>query len=129
MIIRGAELADKPWVDKNYNRFFPGNEYPDFFNGEYSSPFTIIDDTNNIVLVGGVKMLAEAVIITDISKPVGTRYDALLQALGSSISIVREMGHKQFYVFVNNDEQYIKHLQKFNFRLIDAKLLVLDLGD
>jgi len=127
MIIREAKEADKPWVDKNHKKFFDGNEYPDFFN--YSCPFTITDDSGNIILVGGVKMLAEAVIITDISKPVGTRYDALLQALGSSISIVKEMGHKQFYVFVNNDEQYIKHLQKFNFRLIDAKLLVLDLGD
>lgn len=129
MIIREARLTDKPWIDKNYEKFFINNEYPDFFSRQYSCPFTITNDSEDIILVGGVRMLAEAVIITDKEKHTSIRYDALLQALGSAISIVREMGHKQFYAFVNNDDQYVKHLQKFNFRLIDAKSLVLDLGD
>ena len=130
MIIREVKLIDRVWIDEMYGKHFSNNEYPDFFDGSFLCPFIIADDkSQDILLAGGIKILAEVAIVTDKDKPVRRRMDALLQALGSSITIAKDMGHRQIYVFVNNDDQYVKHLQKYNFKLIDAKLLVLNLGD
>ena len=128
MIIRKAKPADKEWVSEMHNKFFNSNEPIDLFDGSFSCPF-VIEEDGEIVLAGGVKTLAEVAIVTDRNKNIRTRVTALLQALGSSITIAREMNQQCIYAFVNDDDQYVKHLQKYNFKLIDAKLLVLNLGD
>ena len=127
-MIREAQLIDKPWIDENYKKFFSNNEYPDFFNDGFLSPF-VVTDSSDIIVAGGIRPLIEVVVVTNKDKYVRTRLNALLQALGSSIAIARDMGHKQLHVFVHNDDEYVKILQKFNFQLIDAKLLVLNLGE
>ena len=129
MIIREANPSDKNWIDEKYNKFFSNNEYPEMFADNFASPFVIIGDNGETLLAGGVQRLAEIVVISDKDKSVRERYDALTQALGCSILIAKELRHQKIYVFVNNDDQYVKHLQKFDFRLMDAKLLVLDLGE
>ena len=129
MNIRGMLKSDRPIVEEFYNKYFSQNEYPDFLNQSiFSCPFVVYEE-ENVILAGGIKVIAEAVVVTDQSKSVRMREGALFQALGSVIHIARDMGHKQIHAFVNNDEQYVKHLQKFGFRLIDAKLLVLDIGE
>ena|SRR5258706_11547289 len=131
MVIRKPEYLDKREIDKIYNEFFSNNEYPDFFNKEiFPCPFVVTDDNNEkVILAGGVKQVAEVVVVSDQNLSKRTRFDALLQALGSSIFITQGMQHHQIHVFVNNDEKYVKTLQKFGFKLIDAKLLVLDFGE
>lgn len=126
MNIREMLWPDKLEADEIYSKYFSHNEYPDFLDkNEFRCPFVVYDE-DRIVLAGGVKTIAEAVVITDQSLSPRMRQEALFQALGSTIHIAMAMGHEEVYAFVNNDENYVKHLQKFGFRLIDAKLLVLD---
>lgn len=129
MNIRLLEQADIPEVDRIYNAYFSDNEYPAFFNGKYSCRYAVTDDSNKLILAGGVKTIAETVVVTDRSRPVKTRLDALLQALGSSIFITQAMKYNQIHAFVNNDEKYIKVLQTYGFKLVDAKVLILDCGE
>lgn len=135
MIIRQPVWLDKPQIDRIYNEFYSDNEYPDFFTAKEHNKFqcsfvvTEEDSPNKIILAGGVKTIAEAVLVTDKNLSARTRFEALLQAFGSTVFISQEMKYRQMHVFVNNDEKYVKALQKFGFRLVDAKLLILDFGD
>lgn len=129
MKIREYRESDKADVNRLYHEYYMLNEYPSYLNGKYKSPFAITNDEDRIILAGGVKNLVEVCLTTDKSLPVKTRLDALLQALGSSIFIASEMGHKEMYAFITHDETYVKTLQRYGFKLIDAKLLVLNFGD
>jgi hypothetical protein len=130
VIIREPKYFDKPDINKIYLEYFGNNEYPDFFNRDiFPCPFVVTDDNDKLILAGGVKLIAEAVVVSDQSQSKRVRFDALLQALGSTIFIAQGMQHQQIHVFVNNDEKYVRTLQRFGFKLIDAKLLVLDFGE
>lgn len=127
--IRDMLWSDRPQVMEIYYKYFNHTEYPNFLDSnEFKCPF-IVESDNKIALAGGVKLIAEAVVVTDQNQSVKVRQEALLQAMGSIVHIATDIGHRQVYAFVANDEQYIKHLQKYGFRLMDAKLLVLDLGE
>lgn len=130
MIVRFMRGFDKVQVDSIYKRYFSNNEYPNFLDkGKFPCSFVVSHHEGEIIVAGGVKNIAEAVIVSDQSIPSSTRLDALLQSLGSIINIARDMNHKQVHVFVNDDENYVKVLQKFGFKLLDAKVLVLDIGE
>lgn len=131
MIIRTPDYFDKTEIDRIYKEFFANNEYPEFFNANvFPCSFVVTDDEcKNIIVAGGVKLVAEAVVVTDKNFPKKTRFDALFQALGSISIIAKEIHHNQIHVFVNNDENYVKILQRFGFKLLDAKLLILDLEE
>lgn len=128
MNIRTATWSDQPKIDELHKKYFNHLQYPQFLNKDkFKCPFVVHED-DKIILAGGVQTLAEAVVVTDQSLPVRVRQEALLQAMGSTVHIALALGFKEVYAFVANDEHYVKHLQKFGFKLMDAKLLVLDLG-
>lgn len=130
MIIRESRLLDKPKIDKIYNEFYSNNEYPDFNSKDFQCSFVVTDDINDkIIVAGGIKTIAEAVFLTDKNLSPRVRLEALLQGLGSSIFIAQGMKYRQIHAFVNNDERYVNILKKFGFKLIDAKLLILDFGE
>lgn len=133
MKIREPLLSDKKEVDRIYNEFYSGNEYPEFFSSKehskFQCSFVVTEDDNKVILAGGIKTIAEAVVVTDKNWSVRVRQEALLQAMGSAIFIAQGMKYGQIHVFVNNDEKYVNHLQRFGFKLIDAKLLILNLGE
>lgn len=131
MKIRETRRSDKEIIDKIYTDFYSKNEYPEFFNedGKFQCPFVVTDDNDRIIVAGGVKTIVEAVFVTDKNIPPLVRLDALFQGLGSVIFIAKGMKYQQIHAFVNNDESYTKILQKYGFKLIDAKLLVLDIGE
>ena len=133
MKIREIRLFDKESIDKIYNQFYSHNEYPNFYDiGSYNRfqcAFVVTTDGGKIILAGGVKTIAEAVVVTDKNQPVRIRQEALLQALGSTIFIAQGAKYRQIHAFVNDDERYVNHLQKFGFKLMNDKLLVLSFGD
>lgn len=133
MNVRPLRLVDKKEVDKIYDDYYSDNEYPDFFKTEgpdrFHCTFAVEDDSGKIIVAGGIKTIAEAVVVTDKSLPPTIRLDALLQALGSSIFIAQGMKYQQIHAFVNHDDKYVNTLQKFGFKLIDAKLLILNFGE
>jgi len=131
MIIREPHFSDKLEIDRIYKEFFDSNEYPNFLDKKvFPCSFVVTNEEDTkVLLAGGVKLIAEAVVVSDQSLSKRERFDALLQALGSAIFIAQGMKHKQIHVFVNNDEKYVRILQRFGFKLLDAKLLILDFGE
>lgn len=129
MKIRKLQPKDKPEIDKIYKEFYSDNEYPYFFYDCAGNTFVVTEDSGKIIVAGGLKNIAEAIFVTDKNLPPSVRLDALIQGLGSTISIARDMRHGQIHAFVNNDDKYVNTLKKFGFKLIDAKLLVLDFGE
>lgn len=131
MKIRKLTWSDKPKIDRIYNQFYSNNEYPNFLEDDkFQSSFVVTDDdSEKIIVAGGVKTITEAVFITDKNLSPRIRLEALLQGLGSTIFLTQGMKYGQVHAFVNNDEGYVKVLQEFGFKLIDAKLLVLDFGE
>jgi len=126
MKLRNFRPSDNLDVNRIYSEFYWGNEYP-YFN-KLQCPFVVTDDNDKIIVAGGVKPIAEAIFVTDKNRPVKTRLDALLNGLGAVI-LTAGTRHNQIHAFVNKDESYVKVLQHYGFKLIDAKLLVLDIGE
>lgn len=133
MRIRDIRWADKPEIDRIYRDFYSNNEYPSFIsekeNERFPCSFIVEDDDERIIVAGGVKTIAEAVFLTDKNFSPRVRLEALLQGLGSSIFIAQGMKYNQIHAFVNNDEKYVSVLKKFGFKEINAKLLVLEIGE
>ena len=126
-MIRELKGSDTQEANNIYRRFYSGNEYPNF--QKLNQPFVVTNNDNEIVVVGGLKLIAEAVFVTDRRHPVRVRLNALIQALGSTIFIARELGHDQIHAFVNNDETYVKAMKRYGFAELNAKLLVLNCGE
>lgn len=122
MIIREPKTLDKPEIDRIYNTYFKENEYP-------PSTFVVADDNDKLVLAGGVKTIAEFAVISDQSRSVRIRQEALLHALGSAVLLANGMKYLQLHAFVDGDSSFVNHLQRYGFKLINAKVLVLDLGE
>lgn len=132
MNIREMGFSDRDEIDDLYERFFSHIEYPDFLDkNDFRCPFVVTEETDSskVLLAGGIKVILEAVVVTDKNESIRKRQEALLQAMGSVVRIAGDMGYEQVHVFVANDDQYVKHLQKFGFKLMDAKLLVLNIGE
>lgn len=133
MIIRPVSWLDKPEIDRIYNEWYSGNEYPPFWEqqdpNKFQCSFVVTQDKDKIIVAGGVKLIAEVIFLTDKDQPVRVRFDALLQALGSSIIIAQGMKYGQLHAFVNKDEQYVKHMKKFGFKNLDAEVLMIDFGE
>ena len=127
MIIRELKPEDEFEVLRIYNEYFDHLEYPDFYDKSIvPCPFVVTDDDGKLILAGGVKLIAEAVVVSDQDRSKKDRFEALLQALGSTIFIAQGMKHQKIFVFVQGNEKYVQTLQKFDFKPLDAKLLVLD---
>ena len=86
---------------------------PKFPHG-YIGGFVITDDDDKIVMGGGVKLIAESVIVTDKTCNPHLLGDALLHALGYSIHVCRYAKVDELHAFVKN-EAFAKHLLKHGF--------------
>lgn len=122
MKIRQPELPDRPEIDRIHHAYFKANEYPKCL-------FVVADDDDKLVVAGGVKTIAEFAVVSDQARSVKVRQEALLHALGAAILIANDMKFKQLHAFVDANSSFVNHLKRYGFKLIDAKVLVLDLGD
>ena len=133
MIIRPIGWSDKADIDRIYDRFYRNNEYPPFWEqsdaGKFQCSFAVTQRNGQLVVAGGVKLIPEVIFLTDKDLSPRVRLEALLQALGSSTMIAQGMKYRQLHAFVNNDEQYVKHMKKFGFKKLEADLLMLDFGE
>lgn len=133
MIIRPVGWSDKIDIDRIYQRWYSDNEYPPFWESndasKFQCSFVVTQKNGQLIIAGGVKLIAEVIFLTDKDLPVRTKFEGLLQALGSSIVIAQGMKYGQLHAFVNNDEQYVKHMKKFGFKNLEAEVLMLDFGE
>lgn len=126
MKIRAMEYDDIGHLKELHEHFFQDQfSFPDFVNG-FLTAFTITDDNDNIIIGGGVRSMAEAVIITDIDAPRVKVGRALVEALNCSKYICKKFEQPHLHAFVQN-YHYERHLRMRGFSSIKGSALVLDI--
>jgi len=111
MLVRSLTSADiaelKKIHEKHYSQEF---SLPNFMRGFYGA-FAIDNDKGQIVTAGGVRAIAETILITDKDFSIKERNEALLNALNVSEFLCKKFGHDQMHVFIQ-DEKYKNLLLK-----------------
>lgn len=127
MIIRAFNPGDLQWVKSAHAKHY-GNafEYTNFLRNFHYAFSLIEEETDSIVLVGGIRPIAEIVAITDKDKGVRLRREALLKLLTAVSFAGKDLGYDQLHAFVQ-DPDFVDHLTKNNFRSIVGTGLVHDI--
>lgn len=126
MNIRQINPSDVNKIRKIYNEYFNEEfEFPDFLSG-YLSSFVVTSDEDKIIIAGGVRTIAESVIITDKSCPITPRREALQEILTVSAFTASFHEYKQLHAFIQ-DENWLRHLKRVGFKETVGKSIVLNL--
>lgn len=111
---QGLTPEDIPAIRELYDKYFAQDfNFPDFLKG-YFCAFKITDDSDKLVMAGGVRPIAETVLITDKEANVHTVGEALLEALNISRYVCEKYNIDYLHAFVK-DQNYAKHLVKHGF--------------
>lgn len=117
--MRSLQEKDLVQLRKIHEEHFAGEFiFPDFMQNNLSA--FVIEEDNEIILGGMVKLITESILITDMSKPPRFRREALLRALDYSVFTSR---CNQLHAFVQN-EDFSKQLLKYGFEPVRGKALV-----
>ena len=99
-------------------------EFPDF--GKFTSLFVVENKDKQIITAGGIKPIAECILITDKDYNVNDRVRALHKALDISGFLSRYNNYEQLHCFVQ-DELWCRQLEGHGFQPTKGKALVLNL--
>lgn len=107
---------------KHYNDEF---EFPNLFENFLSS-FVVTDKNDKIISGGGVRTIAESIIITDKDYPIESRRKALHEMLAASVFTAASREYKQLHAFIQ-DEKWLRHLKRNGFKETVGKSIVFNL--
>lgn len=100
-------------VKQLHEKYYSQFEFPDFF-GRFITAFKILDEDGEIIIAGGVRPIAEAIIITDLDKSRIKIGRALVEAQRFSMYACGRMNIDELHAFVDNPE-YASHLVRHGF--------------
>jgi hypothetical protein len=123
MIIRPMTHSDALHLEELSEVYYPEFNAPEF-EDNYFGKFTIVKSDGTIILGGGLRYLAEVVLVTDKSQNKHLVGDALIKALGHSINEAKKRNIDFLHAFVK-DEKYQKHLISHGFEPRDGQALSL----
>lgn len=123
-MIRALTRFDLPELKRIHELYF-ANEFtlPDFMH--YVCAF-VVEDEQGIITAGGIRNIAECVVVTDMSRDPRVRIKALHQMLDASTFVCKRSDFDQIYVWSQNP-RYTKRLMRNGFRLPQGQSLILDL--
>src|SRR5690348_10713568 len=75
--------------------YYPEFSYPDF--RKFVATFAVCDENDHIVSAGGIRPIAESIIITDKFRPRSERVRALHEILGISIAVCKQQNIDQLH--------------------------------
>lgn len=96
-------------------------DFPEFT--KFNCGYIIEDDDEKIITAGGIRMIAESVLVTDKDKSKFTRFRALQLALEMNKYFCKEAGFDQMHAFVQ-DPIWEEHLIRHGFTFTKGKALV-----
>jgi len=97
---------------------------PDF-KSNYHCIYSITDDNDKPIVIGGVKPIAEVIILTDKGRHIKDKVPALHKMLEAALFTARVHHHEQIHCAIQ-DQAYERHLKKIGFRSVKGNFLVLD---
>jgi len=86
----------------------------------------VVEDDKGIITAGGIRDIAECVLVTNLSRDPRIRRAALYQMLDANSFVCRKSMYDQMYVW-SQQPKYTKRLMKNGFRLPQGQSLILDL--
>lgn len=106
-----------------HEKHFKGEfDFPNFCS-KYLALWSINDENDKVICAGGIRSIAESVIITDLSLPRRTRVKALQMMHEITTHNVSRLDYEEFHVFIQ-DENYERQLIKSGFVPTRGKCLV-----
>jgi PAS domain-containing protein len=126
MKIRALVPSDIDEIRRIHEQFYKEEfDFPDFLNN-FLCAFVVTDEDGKIISAGGVRAIAESVIVTDKNFSVRDRRQALYQVLDVSEFITKHADFKELHAFVQ-DTTWISFLMTVGFCPTKGKALVLEL--
>lgn len=123
-IIRPITDEDISRLKVIHSRYFSKEfDFPDFFTNFLSS-FVVTDNNDDIIVGGGVRVITEAVIVTNKDFSPKKRREALLEIMRASMFTSSLRGFNELHAFVQ-DEKWLSHLTKIGFRKSKGQALVI----
>lgn len=123
MIIRPMTHCDSLELEELSSKYFPEFNSPEF-EDNYFFKFVVTDNKDEILIGGGLRALAEVVLVTDKSRSPFLLHEALLKSLATVINAARNKDIDFLHAFVK-DEKYGKHLINHGFSPVDGQALSL----
>lgn len=125
MNIRALEASDIEQIREIHAKHFSHEfNFPDFLHN-FLCAFVVDDDQGKIISAGGVRAIAEVVIVTDKDYPIRPRRSALYQILDVSEFISKKADFGELHAFVQGDN-WQRHLRRIGFLPTKGKALVLE---
>jgi hypothetical protein len=126
MRIRALKPTDLYLLRKIHEEFYAHEfEFPDFSLG-FLCCFVVEDDDGNVVSAGGLRPIAESIIITDKRQSIKKRREALYDILSASAFVAEKDKFNQIHAFVQ-EEGWTNHLLKVGFEPTKGRALVLNI--
>jgi len=125
MITRSLQSRDIEVIRRIHERYFR-EEFEFSYFSDLMASFVVVDDEDNIIIAGGVKPIAESILITNKDYNLTKIGRALMDAMEISSYIGRKFSFDQLHAFIQN-ESFGNHLIQHGFRNTRGKSLVLDL--
>jgi len=117
MIIRVMKPDDFEQLKNIHEQFYSDDfSFKEFIGRKWLDKFVIANDSNEIVVAGGIRLITECIAITDKSKSTRERREALLLLLEASKFTSGRNGYEGIHSFVDeSDPNWIEILKKYGF--------------
>jgi hypothetical protein len=119
VIIRNYQDSDFEQLKIIHERYYKEEFSLNEFMGNFLGLFSAVED-NKIICVGGVRTIAESVMVTDKSFSVRQRRDVLLKMLQTQSFITGRSGYNQLHAFIQ-DSHWEQQLKDFGFKECKGK--------
>lgn len=114
MNIRALFPRDLDAVRKIHKKFYDKEFDFDEFSSRFLGSFVVIDDAEKVILAGGVRTLAEIVMVTDKEQSPRIRRNALIMAYDASKYIAKNTNHNSVHAFIQ-DKHWYDQLERYGF--------------
>ena len=122
-MIRALTIEDIEKLKEIHQKYYSDFEFPDF--SKFLCSFAVTDESNRIITGGGVKPIAESILLTDKQFSARDRRIALLQILQASMFVIGKAGYDQLHAFIK-DEKWSVQLKKYGFRNCKGEALYIN---
>lgn len=126
MIIRLLTPEDESKLRDIHARYYADEFSFDEFKTNFINTFAVVDDKDRIITGGGIRVICEAVIVTDKAYSPRQRREALLQILQLSEFLARRNGFRELHATAQ-DRVWLEVLKRYHFAEPKGKFLSLGL--